>query len=145
MFPQKSKQWRRALSSFAIFKETRVPAVFSDTRLHLEIITITIIPVYSVVPRGTEGSIILTARARTLALLSAVMFELQLHLFLFLYNQSIKIHPIIDQEERLLSQTHTSRVSPSVAYKEGTNWLRGVRIFWFIYMWGRLLRCRLPC
>lgn len=34
-FPQKSEQWQRALSSSAIFKETRLPAVFSMTPTYI--------------------------------------------------------------------------------------------------------------
>lgn len=119
--------------------------LFYNTRLHLEIIPITIIRVYGVMPRGTGGSIILPVRSGPLALLSAVMFELQLHLFLFLYNQSTKICPITDLEERLLSQTHTYILSSSFADKEGMNLLGGVRIFGVISMWEGLPRCRLRC
>lgn len=73
------------------------------------------------------------------------MFELQLHLFLLLYNQSIKIRPIADLEERPLSQTHTCTLSSSIADKGGTNWLRGVRSFGCVSMWEGPPRCRLRC
>ena len=91
--------------------------LFYDTRLHLEAITTRIIRVCSVTPRGAEASVILPGGSRTLALSSAVMFELQLHLFLLLYIQSIWTHPASDFEDRLLSQAQAYNFNPLLPTK----------------------------
>lgn len=143
---QSNDRWLFKVSPSLKKQEFMLYFLFYDTCLHLGVITITIITVYGVRPyvkwrfyhpdwRVSDPCSIISCNVWVAAPPFPVFVEP--------VNQNSPNH--WPRGTSAVTHTHTYFLSSSVAHKEGTNSLRGVRTFWFIYMWEGLLRCRLHC